>query len=139
MKPYKSKRDIPLSDWKEAIHQVTALKNNYTTLLGFLYEIKDINLTDSHHFTVQISFISDCEIFKVHFPSFPMTPGFCLIEISKELLEKYLKTNVSLLEVKNIQIHTTISPINYPTVFFCFVKEENDENKLNKEAQESEK
>lgn len=54
-------------------------------LLDTLYSITPANATSAHTFNIRLN--PDCEIYKAHFPDFPVTPGVCLIGICCELAE----------------------------------------------------
>lgn len=49
-------------------------------------------------------------IFQAHFPGNPITPGVCMIQMSEELLEMFLKVNLYLRSVRNIKFMKVLSP-----------------------------
>lgn len=51
------------------------------------------------------------EIFKAHFPGSPITPGACLIEITKELCEKHIGKPITISFVKSVKFINVITPI----------------------------
>ena len=90
------------------------LKNSLYTIAdkrmegsGIFYQI----LLDKNHF-----------IYKAHFPNEPITPGVCIIQIAKELLEDYLHEEYEISYVKNIKFLSVLSPLSTPTVAYVFDK-----------------
>lgn len=73
-------------------------------------------------------------IYQAHFPGEPITPGVCIIQIAKELLEENLqvgkdcqneKTSLGqyhLVAVKNVKFLAPISPIETPLVTYTLQK-----------------
>ncbi len=90
------------------------LKNSLYTIAdkkmegsGIFYQI----LLDKNHF-----------IYKDHFPNEPITPGVCIIQIAKELLEDYLHEEYEISYIKNIKFLSVLSPLSTPTVAYVFDK-----------------
>ncbi len=90
------------------------LKNSLYTIAdkkmegsGVSYQI----LLDKNHF-----------IYKAHFPNEPITPGVCIIQIAKELLEDYLHEEYEISYIKNIKFLSVLSPLSTPTVAYVFDK-----------------
>ena len=90
------------------------LKNSLYTIAdkkmegsGIFYQI----LLDKNHF-----------IYKAHFPNEPITPGVCIIQIAKELLEDYLHEEYEILYIKNIKFLSVLSPLSTPSVAYVFDK-----------------
>lgn len=65
-----------------------------------------VKLNDSH------------EIFKVHFPGNPITPGVCLLQIGLELLNDKFDRDLRLIKAKNIKYLKVISPVENPIIEF---------------------
>ena len=63
---------------------------------------------------------SDHTIYKAHFPNEPITPGVCVIQIAKELLEDHLQRPLSIKAVKNVKFLMVISPLQHPHVRYTF-------------------
>lgn len=55
-------------------------------------------------------------IYQAHFPSFPITPGVCIIQIGKELLEEHLQRTLEIVRVKNVKFLAVLSPTETPQV-----------------------
>jgi 3-hydroxyacyl-[acyl-carrier-protein] dehydratase len=68
----------------------------------------DIRLEASHH------------IYQVHFPGNPITPGVCIIQTVKELLECHLNRLLNIQKVKNVKFLSVISPLETPDVTCLF-------------------
>ena len=90
------------------------LKNSLYTIAdkkmegsGIFYQI----LLDKNHF-----------IYKAHFPNEPITPGVCIIQIAKELLEDYLHEEYEISYIKNIKFLSVLSPLSTPSVAYVFDK-----------------
>ena len=90
------------------------LKNSLYTIAdkkmegsGIFYQI----LLDKNHF-----------IYKAHFPNEPITPGVCIIQIAKELLEDYLHEKYEISYIKNIKFLSVLSPLSTPSVAYVFDK-----------------
>lgn len=50
------------------------------------------------------------EIYKLHFPEHPVTPGACILEILKDLSERFLEKNLRVETIKNIKYLSAIIP-----------------------------
>jgi 3-hydroxyacyl-[acyl-carrier-protein] dehydratase len=61
-------------------------------------------------------------IYQAHFPGEPVTPGVCIIQIAKELLEDHLQHDLVIRQVKNVKFLSVISPIKTPRVSYTFDK-----------------
>jgi 3-hydroxyacyl-[acyl-carrier-protein] dehydratase len=70
----------------------------------------DIRL-HSHHF-----------IYQAHFPGEPITPGVCIIQIAKELLEDVVGERLLIQAVKNVKFLHVISPVEMPHITYVFEK-----------------
>ncbi len=113
-------KDLSLQNWKKAIHHVRDVKKSYSMLKDNLYHIVEENKIDENQYNFQISLISECPIYNVHFPGKPITPGACLIEIAKELIETYLNREVKLTLAANVKFINLLEPSKFKEVFFHF-------------------
>jgi 3-hydroxyacyl-[acyl-carrier-protein] dehydratase len=67
------------------------------------------------------------EIYKVHFPGNPITPGVCLLQISLELLNIKFERKLRLIGARTIKYLKVINPIENPKIEFVIqYKTEND-------------
>ena len=78
------------------------LKNN-------LYNVTSEGIVDGKQ-CYTISLDSSCFIFKAHFPGMPITPGVCIIQIAKELLERKLGRALEMKAAKNVKFLSVLSP-----------------------------
>ena len=61
-------------------------------------------------------------IYQAHFPEEPVTPGVCIIQIAKELLEDHLQQDYEIQQVKNVKFLSVLSPLKTPCVTYRFDK-----------------
>ena len=82
-------------------------RENRSALRGvrFGYDIR----LDASHF-----------IYAAHFPGAPITPGVCVIQIARELIEEELKQKLMIRRVKNVKFLKVISPVEMPDVTYWF-------------------
>ena len=78
------------------------LRNNLYTVTG-----KDIEGT-TVRFAIQLN--PSCFIYQAHFPSEPITPGVCIVQIGLELLEDMLHQSLEISMAKNVKFLSPISP-----------------------------
>ena len=90
-------------------------------LKNSLYTISD-KRTDGKSILYQILLDKNHFIYKAHFPNEPITPGVCIIQIAKELLEDYLHEEYEISHVKNIKFLSVLSPLSTPSVTYTFDK-----------------
>ncbi len=126
MKPNLTKIDIPLQERKKAIHEVSGIRKNISTLQYTLFKIVEKKVLDENNYRYRIELIEDSEIFKVHFPSQPITPGSCILDMAKELIEDFLNKRMTLKEANHIRFFSPISPVTDPIIDFCFEKKVNE-------------
>ena len=72
-----------------------------------------------------ITLRADHTIYQAHFPGQPITPGVCIIQIAKELLEEHLGRPLLIRAIKNVKFVGIISPVETPEVTYRFDKIEN--------------
>ena len=84
------------------------LKNNIYKIIGKEDESGVVDYT--------IQLIPSCFIYQAHFPGEPITPGVCIVQIGKELIEELLAEQISksqtleIIKVKNVKFLSVISP-----------------------------
>ena len=64
-------------------------------LEGYLYEV-----VSREEGSAVVRLLSDCPIYKAHFPTYPITPGVTLVQIALELIGKQL---VSAKDIKFVE------------------------------------
>lgn len=62
------------------------------------------------------------EIYGAHFPGQPITPGVCIIQTAKELLEDYLQSDLEIYGAKNVKFLSVIVPEEGKTFTYEFSK-----------------
>jgi 3-hydroxyacyl-[acyl-carrier-protein] dehydratase len=86
------------------------LKNNF-------FQIKDCCKTaQGMDFTIELN--PEHYIFKAHFPTNPITPGVCIIQIIKELASEILGCDLFLKKLNNVKFLNIINPIENKEVIF---------------------
>ena len=59
---------------------------------------------------------ADNPIYQAHFPGEPITPGVCVIQIAKELLEIVYDRPLVVRAIKNVKFLAVISPVTNPQI-----------------------
>ena len=88
-------------------------------LKNSLYIIEGQDITDDCA-SYDVRLQPDHTIYKAHFPGEPITPGVCVIQIAKELLEDHFQRELSIKAVKNVKFLMVISPLQHPQVRYTF-------------------
>jgi len=57
-------------------------------------------------------------IYQAHFPSNPITPGVCIIQIVKELFVEIVQCKLLLKKIDNVKFLNVINPLETPEVTF---------------------
>jgi 3-hydroxyacyl-[acyl-carrier-protein] dehydratase len=96
-------------------------------MLGNSFYTIEQTESDANNFCVTLVLNPSHDIYKVHFPGNPITPGVCLLQISLELLNNNFKRKLRLVEAKNIKYLKVINPLENPRIeFIIHCKSEND-------------
>lgn len=96
-----------------------------------LYTIISDELNESGHgYTLQLD--QEHFIYKAHFPGEPITPGVCIMQIAKELLEMHMDMPLDIKCVKNVKFLKIIVPTESPVITYKLLKitQEADEVKV---------
>ena len=83
-------------------------------LIPNLYTIKKSEKLDETNFKVQIELNPNHEVFEGHFPNNPITPGVCMMQIIKEVTERFVSKDLFLSKVSNVKFMATINPFVNP-------------------------
>lgn len=67
-------------------------------------------------------------IYSAHFPNHPITPGACILEMTKELISEKTGKKLFIKQVKNIKFFASIDPLQYEKVNLNIVLQEIDQN-----------
>ena len=90
-------------------------------LLNSLYKIVSKGVQESSlRYDIQLD--ASHFIYQAHFPGEPITPGVCIIQIAKELLEEHLNQKFNIKMIKNVKFLNVISPLATPNVTYVFEK-----------------
>ncbi len=74
------------------------------------YTLKNFSQPEIGKVQAEVELNSAHAIFKGHFPNSPVVPGVCLIQISKELLEKSLNTTTQLTQSSQVKFLAIVNP-----------------------------
>lgn len=74
-----------------------------------LYSIKRKEATDKGT-SFDIKLNPSHFIYKAHFPGEPITPGVCIVQIAKELLEEVIGKPLQIVKVKNVKFLSVLTP-----------------------------
>ncbi len=90
-------------------------------LINSLYKVVAKNVAASSlRYDIQLD--ASHFIYQAHFPGEPITPGVCIIQIAKELLEEHLNQKLSIQKIKNVKFLNVISPVETPQISYVFEK-----------------
>jgi len=70
--------------------------------------------SENNTFRANIKLNKDHEIFKGHFPGNPVTPGVCMMQIVKDLAEKFTDSKLFLKSASNVKFMAIINPFETP-------------------------
>lgn len=80
--------------------------------------------TTGDTFRCKVHMNEDHNIYKVHFPGNPITPGVCLIQMGTEILGQILHKNLQLKIAKEIKFKKALEPTDKPTFVFTKMAQE---------------
>ena len=105
------------------------LKNNLYKIISKEEDGSMVN------YTIELN--PSCVIYQAHFPKEPITPGVCIVQIGKELIEELLTEKMSvsckleIVKVKNVKFLSVISPRDTLHIMYQMKKVElSDDNKM---------
>lgn len=95
-------------------------------LKNSLYTIEKQERQTSSETVVGGSFLlrlnPDHVIYQAHFPGEPITPGVCIVQIGKELMEELVGKSLEVARVKNVKFLSVISPKDTTLITYTFRK-----------------
>ena len=94
------------------------LKNSLYTIQGVAREGTSVSY--------ELLLNAEHTIYQAHFPNEPITPGVCILQILKELLEEHTGKQYEITKVKNVKFLSILSPAETPIVTFVIDKMSND-------------
>lgn len=83
-------------------------------LLKDFYSVVSLDKADEKNYVVCIRLNKNHEIFKGHFPDNPVTPGVCMMQIVKELTERFTGKKLFMSQVSNVKFMALINPELHP-------------------------
>jgi 3-hydroxyacyl-[acyl-carrier-protein] dehydratase len=85
------------------------------SLFNQLYQINSFEQSENKVLaSVQIN--PSHPIFEGHFPHQPVTPGVCMMQIIKELGEKFYGSSLQLRSARNVKFMAVINPLEQPNI-----------------------
>lgn len=93
------------------------------TLKDNLYKIISRN-DDEGVTTFRIQLNPECFIYKAHFPGNPITPGVCIVQTARELLQEITGERLEISAAKDIKFQNILSPTGGKEVDFVFTQTE---------------
>ena len=83
------------------------------SILNNFYELKSQE-SENNIFRANITLNKDHDIFQGHFPGNPVTPGVCMMQIVKDLAEKFTGSKLFLKTASNVKFMAIINPFETP-------------------------
>lgn len=102
-------------------------------LVDDIYTIKDKRITPTG-FDVDVSFDETNAIYKAHFPGNPITPGVCLIEVLKQLIESQYAKKLFMKTVRNVKFLQVVIPDSNKTVTYKISSKLNEDKTISATA-----
>jgi 3-hydroxyacyl-[acyl-carrier-protein] dehydratase len=90
-------------------------------LIHDFYRIEQVNGGETE-FEYTLSLNKDHFIYKAHFPGNPVTPGVCIIQLCKELMEFRLEKLFFLKKIVNVKFLSVINPLVLEHIQVTFSK-----------------
>ncbi len=79
-------------------------------LIKDFYKIKKIDQVDTNTIHVNIHLNKDHDVFNGHFPDNPITPGVCMIQTIKEIIQTQVNSLLFLNYISNVKFTALINP-----------------------------
>ncbi len=87
-------------------------------LLEDFYSVQHLKPIDEHSFEMAVALNVDHDIFKGHFPEFPVTPGVAMLQIIKNGLELHLSQSLQLRSSSQIKFLNLVNPNEQSALVF---------------------
>lgn len=88
-----------------------------------LYTIKN-RQWDGHAGSYLLTLNPESVIYQAHFPGDPITPGVCIVQMGKEILEDATGMKMEIVSVKNVKFLSIISPDDTQEITYLLNKVE---------------
>ncbi|WP_270088652.1 hypothetical protein [Sphingobacterium sp. SYP-B4668] len=79
-------------------------------LLTDFYRLDSLTQIDAQKHVAKIRLNKDNDIFKGHFPDNPVTPGVCMMQIIKEIVEQIVEQTLFMEQSSNVKFMAIINP-----------------------------
>jgi 3-hydroxyacyl-[acyl-carrier-protein] dehydratase len=83
--------------------------------------------TEEESIVTNLIFLEGHRIYNGHFPNNPITPGVCLLQTAKELLEGHLNVNLRLNTLVNAKFLKLVMPDNSKELTYTITPKSHDE------------
>lgn len=87
-------------------------------LLEDFYTVLEFKTLDVGNFEASVKIHKDHDIFKGHFPNYPVTPGVAMLQIIKNTLEAHLLQPIFMQSSSNIKFLRLVNPNEDPVLVF---------------------
>lgn len=88
-------------------------------LKNLLYRIEQQQV-NSQGTDYTVSLDGSCFIYKAHFPGKPITPGVCIVQTARELLQDMVGRTLEITEARDVKFLNILSPVECSRVTFSF-------------------
>ena len=92
-------------------------------LRHYLYEAQQA-VSEGGTTDVVVTLLPECEIYRAHFPGMPITPGVCLVQIAKELIEDIEKCRLHISQAKDIKFISIVTPGDTPQLHYSLTPQD---------------
>jgi len=82
------------------------------------YYSLNINKSTAEDILASVSLNADHELFKGHFPTQPVLPGACMIQIQKHIIEEANQYKVTFIAASNIKFLSVVDPQIHKVIIF---------------------
>ena len=96
-------------------------------LINDFFHIVTIESCDAEY-KCKVKLNAEHDLYRVHFPGNPVTPGVCLVQMATEILEERYGKKLLLLSAGSIKFKKMVTPHDEPT--FLFTKTVLEDNLL---------
>ena len=117
---------LSFQERKEVMRHLSKVKQKYPLLQHNLYEVEKKREENQFITIYTIVLNPESEIYKVHFPEQPLTPGSCLVEIAKELIEDDFGKTLNLKMIVDLNYFNPINPNEFQSIDFIIEKIEKE-------------
>ncbi len=101
------------------------------SILNKFYSINSVEAQENNIYQVKVSLNPEHDIFKGHFPGNPVTPGVCMMQMTKEITESISQKPLFLKSANNIKFMAIINPNETPDLVLDLnIDEKEDEIKV---------